>query len=169
MAITLLRHAAVARELQGCYLGWSDVSIDEELFDARRVESLKKSHFDSIISSDLLRCRQTVEKLGKRFRTDRRLREVKFKSHIEGKRFAEIEKLESYDEKYLISESSWHSYICEESKVSFRTRIEGFLSTLPKSKEVLLCSHGGTIKEIMAILGKERETLDYLEYRRYEL
>ena len=70
MAITLLRHAAVARELQGCYLGWSDVSIDEELFDARRVETLKKSHFDSIISSDLLRCRQTVEKLGKRFRTD---------------------------------------------------------------------------------------------------
>ena len=169
MSITLLRHAAVANELQGCYLGWSDVSIDEQLFDESKVAIFKEISFDVIISSDLLRCRQTVEKLGKRFRTDRRLREVKFKPHIEGKRFAEVEKLESYDTKYLASESTWHTYICEEPKVTFRKRIEDFLTTLPKDKEVLICSHAGTIKEIMAILGKEIEILQYLEYKTYEL
>ena len=169
MAVTLLRHAAVSKELQGSYLGWSDVDIDERLFDGSRISTLKETDFDLIISSDLIRCKQTLEKLKKPFTTDPRLREVKFKATIEGKKFSEIEKLQSYDPLFLESELSWHHYICEEPQVDFHQRIKDFLTTLPKDKEILLCSHAGSIKVMMGILGQEVKTLQYLEHRRYEL
>jgi len=94
LGLTLLRHAAVAKQLQGSYLGWSDVNIEVALFDASKVAKLKEKAFDIIISSDLLRCQQTLKKLGKSFTLKPSLREVKFNAEIEGKRFAEIEKLE---------------------------------------------------------------------------
>ncbi len=169
MALTLLRHAAVSKKLQGSYLGWSDVSIDERLFEMRKVSALREKDFDIIISSDLLRCRQTLEKLDKTFSTDPRLREVKFKAYIEGKKFSDIEKLQSYDTGYLKSEASWHTYICEEPQALFYKRIQDFLATLPSDKEILLCSHAGSIKVMMELLGKEVKTLKYLEYTTYEL
>ncbi len=169
MAVTLLRHAAVTKELQGSYLGWNDVSIDEELFDENKAFTLKETHFDLIISSDLIRCRQTLEKLGKTFTIDSRLREVKFKAEIEGKKFSDIEKLQSYHPKYLEAEATWHAYICEEPQALFRMRIEDFLTTLPQDKEILLCSHAGSIKVMMELLGKEIKTLKYLEHTTYEL
>ncbi len=155
--------------MQGTYLGWSDVSIDEKLFDKSKASILKKMHFDLIITSDLIRCKQTVKKLGKTFSTDKRLREVRFKAHIEGRRFSDIEKLQSYDPMYLNSEATWHNYICEESQAAFHKRIEDFLTTLPKEKEILICSHAGTIKVIMKLLEKEVRTLNYLEYIKYKL
>lgn len=169
MAITLLRHAAVAKELQGSYLGWSDVCIDGVLFDESSASTLKEIHFDLIISSDLIRCRQTLERLGKGFTTDTRLREVKFKPHIEGKQFCDVEKLQSYNALHLESELSWHTYICEEPQALFHKRIEDFFATLPKDKEILLCSHAGSIKVMMGILGKEVKTLKYMEHIKYEL
>ncbi len=169
LGLTLLRHAAVDKQLQGTYLGWSDVSIDIKLFEEHKISVLKEKEFDIIISSDLRRCQQTLKKLEKNFTTDPRLREVKFNSEIEVKRFAEIEKLKSYHTSYLESESSWHEYICEESKIDFTKRLKDFLATLPKDKETLLCSHAGSIKAMMSILRQEEETLKYLEYRRYEL
>lgn len=169
MSLTLLRHAAVSRELQGSYLGWSDVPIDDNLFDENSTFTLKEKDFDIIISSDLIRCRQTLERLGKKFTTDTRLREVKFKAHIEGKKFSEIEKLQSYDTQYLQSEATWHTYICEESQTLFCKRIKDFLATLPTDKEILLCSHAGSIKVMMGLLGKEVRTLKYLEHTIYEL
>lgn len=168
-SITLLRHAAVTKELQGCYLGWSDVNIEEQLFDETKAATLRETHFDIIISSDLMRCTQTLDKLDKVFTIDKRLREVKFKAKIEGKRFSDIEKLQSYHPLYLESETTWHTYICEETQVLFHKRIEDFLATLPKDKEILICTHAGSIKVMMDILGKKVETLKYLEYRTYEL
>ncbi len=169
MAVTLLRHAAVSKELQGSYLGWNDVGIDEELFEESKVSTLKETHFDLIISSDLIRCKQTLEKLRKIFTTDSRLREVKFKAEIEGKRFSDIEKLQSYRPEYLEFEDTWHTYICEEPQALFRKRIEDFLTTLPRDKEILLCSHAGSIKVMMELLRKEVKTLKYLEHTTYEL
>ncbi len=169
MALTLLRHAAVAKEFQGTYLGWSDIGIDETLFDHNKVSALKQENFDLVISSDLIRCRQTLEKLGKTFTSDPRLREVKFKTEIEGKQFSDIEKLQSYDPLYLESEATWHTYICEESQAHFRKRIKDFLATLPRDKEILLCTHAGSIKMMMELLGKEVKTLKYLDYTTYAL
>ncbi len=169
LGLTLLRHAAVAKQLQGTCLGWNDVSIEVALFEAFKVAKLKEKAFDIVISSDLLRCQQTLKKIGKSFTLNPSLREVKFNSEIEGKRFTEIEKLESYDKRYLESESSWHNYICKESQIDFTTRLKTFLNTLPKDKEILLCSHAGSIKVMMGILGQKEEQLNYLEYRRYEL
>ncbi|MEA1954199.1 MAG: histidine phosphatase family protein [Campylobacterota bacterium] len=169
MALTLLRHAPVAKALQGTYLGWSDVSIDNTLLDAYQLSTLKEKAFDICIASDLKRCGETLEALNKTFTTDSRLREVKFKSEIEQKSFADIEQLEDYDVSSLDSEASWHTYICEESQEHLHQRLKDFLSTLPTNREILLCSHAGSISAMMALLGQKVETLKYLEFRRYEL
>ena len=169
MELTLLRHAAVPKKFQNTYLGWSDVGIEEKLFDEDKACILKKTDFDLVISSDLIRCTQTIKKVGKTFTTDPRLREVKFKSHIEGKQFSDIEKMHSYDPLYLESEAAWHIFICEESQALFRKRLEDFLNTLAEDKKILICSHAGSIRLMMSILGKEVKTLKYLEHIKYNL
>ena len=162
MAIVFLRHAALAKSEQKKYHGWSNICIDEELFDSTKVEKLKSMKFDLIISSDLLRCRQTLDKMSLSYKVDERLREICFKKEIEGKSFEEVEALESYSSEYLLCESTWHNYICTESKDEFKSRLEEFLSELPKNN-ILICSHKGAILEMLNILGYKIKNIDYLE------
>ncbi|MBD3793113.1 MAG: histidine phosphatase family protein [Campylobacterales bacterium] len=163
MTLTLLRHAAPPKEQQNRYHGWSNLSIDERLIDRHQIALLKAKKFDLIISSDLQRSIQTVETLQQPFETTKALREVAFKAEIEGKSFSEIEQLPSFKKQYLISEEHWHNYICQESANDFRRRIKAFLATLPQNKTILLCTHAGTIKEILRIVGQQPITLGYLE------
>jgi len=170
MALTFLRHAALPIEHQGRYNGWRDIPLDKRLFDLKKVEELKKRTFDTIYSSDLTRCLETVELLFdgrlKPYPTTA-LREVKFNEEIEGKSFEEIEKLASFRPSYLESNSSWHHYICAESENKFNTRLKAFLDTLPNDKNILICSHAGAITAMLTILNRPYIKLDYLEY--YEL
>ena len=46
------------------------------------------------------------------------------------------------------SKKSWHQYICLESLEDFKMRIESFISDLPQNKEILICTHGGILREI---------------------
>ncbi len=164
MALTLLRHAPLPMPYYHRYNGWSDISIDANLFNESKIKLIRDKVFDSIFSSDLKRCKQTLERLNRTFITDTRLREVKFRDEIEGKSFDEIEKLESFDSKYLENETTWHNYICEESQQTFMNRIEDFLATLPYDKEILVCAHAGTIESMLKILKQPRKKIDYLEY-----
>lgn len=160
MALTLLRHAAPSVEYHGRYIGHTDICIDLQLFDSITLPY----SYDAIYSSDLLRCTQTLEALGyPDFKTDERLREVAFKKHFEGKSFTQIEQIKEYHSSYLESQEMWHTFICEESHEHFRQRIEMFLEELPLHKNILVCSHGGTIREILSILKREPKTMDYLE------
>ena len=85
MAITLLRHASLAKEHQGRYNGWTDLPIDKTLFNAKKVALLSKQKFDEVYASDLIRCTQTLEMMGiEEYISDERLREVRFKAEIEG-------------------------------------------------------------------------------------
>ena len=169
MALTLLRHAALAKEHEHRYNGWTDLDIDPELFDAQKVALLKQQKFDIVYSSDLVRCQQTLEMMGiEEYITDERLREVRFNTEIEGLNFNEIEKLDSYKSSYIEQRESWHAYICDESQEAFEVRIKDFLEALPIDKEILICSHGGTLQKMMVILGYAKNTIAYLEHIRVD-
>ena len=169
MVLTLLRHAPLHPKYQGRYNGWTDLEIEPSLFDAKAVEILTKIPFDHIYSSDLLRCTQTLTYMGiEHYTTDERLREVRFKAHIEGKSFQEITTHPSYDESMLESRERWHNYICAESQQAFERRIRAFLHNLPKEGEILICSHAGTLQKMLYMLGLSKEKIDYLEFVRME-
>lgn len=161
MALTLLRHAPPPPAYQRRYLGHTDIAIDPACFEPIRLPRA----YDTIYSSDLSRCTQTLEALGYvDFRTDDRLREVRFKDRFEGKSFGEIERMEEYDPSALESHERWHAFVCDESIDAFRGRIGAFLSELPADREILVCTHGGVIREILSqLLGSSGE-VDYLEY-----
>jgi alpha-ribazole phosphatase len=161
MSLTLLRHAPLSKKYHGRYIGHTDLSIDPELFSP----IILPHTYDLIYSSDLCRCTQSLEALGySDFKTDERLREVAFKKEFEGKNFEEIEKMESYDPRFLESQERWHTFICEETIEEFRGRIQSFLEELPHAQNILVSSHGGTIREILSLLKSEPKRLDYLEY-----
>lgn len=150
--ITFLRHAPLALKNQKCYNGHIDLDIDSSLVDFKQIETIQKQKYDLVYSSDLKRCTQTLDLLKLSYKKDERLREVKFKEEFEGKSFAEISKMPIYDEKYLSSFESWHEFIAQESIEKYKQRVNSFLNELPKNSDILVCSHGGTIKLIHSLL-----------------
>jgi broad specificity phosphatase PhoE len=169
MALTLLRHASLGEKYVKRYNGWSDIEIDSDSFDMKKVSILKDINFDFIYSSDLKRCTQTLDMLEiDDYFTDARLREVRFRDEIEGKSFKEVQKLPSYQADYIEDRERWHNYICEEHPALFEARIKSFLNDLPKEKEILICSHSGTLQKMMALLGYAKQSIDYLEWIRVE-
>ena len=164
MALTLLRHGALPQKYHKRYIGWSDISIDPELFEHKKIALLKRQKFDIVYSSDLIRCKQTLEMMDiKEYSTDERLREVRFKDEIEGKNFEEIEKLPSFKSKYLEKRKKWHKYISYDHPKAYEARIKSFLEELPQDKEILICSHGGTLQKMMVFLGYAKSKIEYLE------
>ncbi len=155
--ITLLRHASLPLKYQKRYIGHSDIEIDNSLVNCEKLINLKKQNYDLVYSSDLKRCAQTLDLLELKYITDKRLREVKFKKKIEGKSFSELEKLDIYNSKYLKSPKLWYEFICDEALVSYKSRVESFIKELPKSKNILICCHAGTIRMIKSII----EDIDY--------
>jgi len=169
MALTLLRHAPLAPRHAHRYNGWTDISIDDDLFDEKEIAILKRIDFDFVYSSDLSRCMQTLDKMEiDDYFTDARLREVRFRDELEGLNFNEIEKLPSYRASYTKSKEQWHQYICQEHPALFEARIRSFLADLPKDREILICSHGGTLQKMMALLGYAKQKIDYLEWIRID-
>jgi broad specificity phosphatase PhoE len=164
MVITFLRHGPLSLQYQNRYNGHKNIPIDKILFDISKIKPLQNKIFDLAISSDLDRCTQTLKTIKQSFTTDKRLREVKFKAEVEGKSFEEVEKLESFDLKYLKNETTWHNYICDETQQVFKARLQDFLAALPPNKKILVCSHAGAIKEMLNILKQPIQTIHYLEY-----
>ena len=148
MKLILLRHATVIEAYKKCYNGWVDPDI----------QPFKKNldiHFDQVISSDLKRCTQTLNALNiTDYSTDMRLREVRFKGHIEGKTFEQIGPPASA----LTTMKHWYEYLCDESQFDYRNRIESFLDDL-NHDNILLCTHRGTIGMIQSIVSGR----DYFE------
>ena len=162
--IIFLRHGVLPKKYQNRYNGWSDISIDITLCDFEKINPLKDENFDLIFSSDLLRCTQTLDALQLTYTKDCRLREVKFNREIEGKSFEEIANLATFKQSYLETNELWHSYIAAEKKADFNDRLKEFLNSLPKSKNILICSHAGAIKEMLNILKHPINEIQYLEF-----
>lgn len=87
MKLTLLRHGVVAKKYEGCYNGWIDIDIQ----NIEPVEMFQDTTFDVIYTSDLIRCTKTLKLLNfSNYKVDPRVREICFKSEVEGKNFDEI-------------------------------------------------------------------------------
>ena len=169
MALTLLRHAAVHPRYQKRYNGWTDLGIEPTLFDAKMVAPLCKQRFDHIYSSDLMRCQETLSFMEMApYTTDERLREVRFKTHIEGLSYQEVSQRADFDASLLEDHRAWHNYICMESYEAFSRRIGTFLADLPKDKEVLVCTHGGVMHHMLSLLHLPLQQIDYLNWIRIE-
>ncbi len=167
MAVTLLRHGALARKYQKRYIGHSDIGLDMNAFDHAKAAVFKQQRFDTIYSSDLLRCTQTLQLLGFReFGMTAMLREVAFKDEIEMKSFDEIAQLQSFSQAFLKDEKTWLDYIAKESYEQFMDRIKAFLQQLDTDREVLLCTHKGVANAVCQMYGIERNHFDYLDWIR---
>jgi len=172
MALILLRHASPPVHCQNRYWGHTDISIDPDLFDQAKLDSLRYERFDRVYTSDLLRCTETLEAMGHTdFIREPRLREVRFKPEIEGKTFAEIERMEEFSPAYLESSHTWHQFICDEPEKAFHKRIQSFFDELDPNKHLLICSHAGTINAILSLLQPDQPPAapGYLDYVRVSL
>lgn len=169
MAITFLRHASLPKRYHKRYNGWRDIPIEPQTIPKEAYFFLERLSFDKVYSSNLQRCTQTLERVGIcSYQTDARLREVAFKPWVEGRSFEEISQRISYHPSLLESEKRWHRFICQESLFQFEKRLNDFLATLDPTKEILICSHGGSIKKMLSLLGYDGISLDYLEWIRIE-
>lgn len=168
MAITLIRHGALEKKYQRRYVGHSNICLDLNLFDEDKIKDLKKTRFDEVYSSDLLRCTSTLDKIGFSYKKDIRLREVKFKDKFELKSFDEVSKFPCFKQKYLDSNNSWHEYICEESLLFFEKRIKDFVESLDFTKEILICSHAGALKILSSYL-KDETNFEYLDIKKIDI
>jgi len=164
MAIILLRHAPLPIEFQKRFIGHSNIEIDLLLADISKLVEIKNTKFDMVYSSDLKRCTQTLDLINFEYEIDSRLREVKFKEIFEQKTFDEIESMDIFEDKYLDCMDTWHEFICEESLEEYKNRGKSFLQDLPKDKNILICSHAGTIKMLYKLLtNNELLEVDCLE------
>jgi len=169
MALTLLRHAPLHPRYQKRYNGWTDLSIEPSLFDAHMVQPLCQQHFDHIYSSDLMRCQETLSFMEiLPYTIDARLREVRFKAHIEGLSYQEVSRRSDFSEVLLEDHMAWHDYICAEHYEAFGKRIGSFLADLPQNKEILICTHGGVIQRMLALLHLPPQQVSYLDWIRIE-
>lgn len=167
MDLTLLRHAAPMAKYQGCYNGHTNIAIDPKHFEYDKIASLAQRRYDRIYTSDLIRCRATLEQMQiNDYILDERLREVRFKPAIEGKRFADIEQMEGYSPELLTTQESWHAFICDEPLQTFRERIQHFLEELPRDQTILICTHGGVIAMMLSVLAPQSPaaSLAYLDH-----
>jgi len=171
MALTLLRHGPVHPRYQRRYNGWTDLPLERTLFEPHKLRELQTIPFDAVYCSDLRRCTETLDALGiADYTTDARLREVRFKAHIEGKNFNDVSKQKDFSSELLNDERAWHAYVCAESYERFSQRIQHFLDeTTWHDKEVLVCTHGGVIHKIYTLLSLPYvQPLSYGEYIRIE-
>ncbi len=156
MKITLLRHAPVSKEFLNRFNGWIDIGIDKEEILRRKkdLDFLLKEKFDNIYSSDLKRCKETLEVLGfENFIALKEFREIAFKDFAEGKSFEEIEKNIKIPKKAFLSTENWIDFIAKESLEDFTKRVKRGIKKL-KGDNILICTHKGVMELFLKIYKK---------------
>ncbi|MDQ2966963.1 MAG: histidine phosphatase family protein [Actinomycetota bacterium] len=166
--LLLVRHGETDWNRDGRWQGGSDTTLNDlGREQARSLADQLDGNIDVVYSSDLARARETAEilaaKLGLEVRVDPRLRERGFGSW-EGLTTPEIE------ERFADSHRHW----CAgegagaddaETFENFSTRVNDFLADvlrLHPGEEVLVISHGGSIRVIHALAAG----LDYVRDHR---
>ena len=153
MKLTLLRHFEVIEEYQGKYNGHIDIPLSAKgIEEAKKLAStLHNKHFDAIYCSDLQRAKQTLQQLNLNAPTTFTplLREKSWGKH-EGMSF---EQIEASGITYTTFEE-WIAKLDGESYEAFFKRITFFLNQLHNQKDnnILLVTHSGVIKTILAII-----------------
>jgi broad specificity phosphatase PhoE len=155
--LLLVRHGGTDWNRDGRWLGGSDARLtDVGREQARALAQQLDGEIDVLYSSDLARARETAEivaaKLGLEVRLDPRLRERGFGSW-EGLTTTEIEeRFADAHRRWLAGEGAGADDA--EAFEDFSARVEDFLSDvlrLHPGEEVLVVSHGGSIRVIHAL------------------
>lgn len=153
LELTLVRHAATALNDARRYQGWIDPPLSERgRADALRVGArLGGRSFDHILSSDLRRCRETLELAlpDHSVEVDRRLRELDFGSW-DGKTYEECLASDEVALQVWIEDPLGTSPPQGEPFELFRARVDAVLDALPTEGRVLIVTHGGPIRRMLA-------------------
>ncbi len=150
--IFLLRHGNTG--YLGRYIGASDVPLSpdgvEEICNLHQF--IKRYHFDLVICSPLLRCRQTFENLNlnQTVIVDERIREINF-GRWEKLTFDEIEKCDPVLLKQWASSEKSFEFPEGESTNNFISRVEDFSKYIYslRGNRVLIITHGGIIRHLI--------------------
>lgn len=145
----------------GCYIGSSDVPVtDKGLTQARKTGILlQQLGIDTIFSSPMLRCRQTLDalKISCSSQLCEHLREIDF-GRWEGKNFQQISQQDPLLVDSWIADPEQFSFPDGESLGEFRQRVVSFKNQLQKTTDenILVVSHGGVIRHLLCLfLGLE--------------
>ena len=161
MRIFMVRHGETLLNKKGCYYGLTDVSLSD--YGIRQAEELglllADQTFDRVISSPLVRARQTARRIlgdsSLPVETDMRLSEQNF-GIFEGLTYHEIES--AYPGELAMWNESFESYRIPdgESFADVRSRADSFADDLWKmtasTGTLLLAAHKGTLGHLLASL-----------------
>jgi alpha-ribazole phosphatase len=160
MKLILVRHGETDWNVRRIVQGHKGVLLNKKgIEQARKVAlHLKKEKIDAIYSSDLKRARQTTVAIAKFHKVpviySRLIRERKF-GDMEG---ISIEEYRKVREKSAVPKYLYRPLGGGENYIDIRKRVNNFLSMLRKKhgkQTVLVVSHGGLIRTIVAILTKK--------------
>ncbi|KAH3674463.1 hypothetical protein WICMUC_003300 [Wickerhamomyces mucosus] len=154
----LIRHGQTEYNKQGILQGHLDIPLNEEGFSQVKKVSIylapQLSLIDSILSSDLIRCRQTTQGILDQgykgdLQYDSKFRE-RYMGEIQGKKI---------DEAIAYAESQGKSHYKQFGELpnEFNGRITELLEELKsiEDKNVILVTHGGFIRSVLKNLGHE--------------
>lgn len=154
MDLFLVRHSITEWNQQKRYLGHTNQGlVKEELKQFDRLKNeLQKRRFDHVITSDLLRCQETLDylEIPTKITVDHRLREMNF-GDWEGKTYNELKGVKAY-QNWL---NNWEDAPVPngESATTFKLRINSFfhdlfqqINDLKGNQKFLIVTHGGVIR-----------------------
>ncbi len=160
--IYIVRHGQTDWNIQRRTQGHSDIPLnDTGRAQARAlIPQIQTLGIDRIIVSDLSRARETAEIINegihKPTTIDVRLREINY-GDFEGQIFPNPEdkiwNTFNYDPNQFHAESKEHLY----------QRVKDFFGTLPRDENILIVSHGGTIR-MMGYYAEHPDTFDLALY-----
>ena len=160
VAVTLLRHGVTQANLEKRYLGWTDIPIIEEAKRKLQESKIFGEQFDLCITSDLLRAKQTAEILCPRLELIKKpaFREMNFGAW-EMKTYEDLKGNLDYrnwiDNPKLVTPPGGEEFLEMAARVDAgfqRLRQE----TMERgSKNILLVTHGGVIRYLLATRTKE--------------
>ncbi len=160
----LIRHGMTVFNQEKKYLGHSDIPVLREPLETayqKLRNEFADRKIDTIISSDLARCRQTAEYLFPKqsISVDSRLREMNF-GDWEGRKYEELKE----DKEYSGWLSDWKRKQIPngESWPLFHERIKDFLDSLLKDStefgtDIAIVTHKGVIREMVSLLSDAEE------------
>ncbi len=143
--IYIVRHGQTDWNINRRTQGHTDIPLNETGREQARtlISQIQTLGIDRIITSDLSRAHETAaiinETLQKPLTIDARLREINY-GDFEGKIFADS------------TDKIWHTFNYEpdkfhaESMEHLYRRIKDFYDTLPRDENILIATHGGTIR-----------------------
>ncbi len=153
LRVTLVRHGTTGWNDTGRYQGWSDTPLSEGgRAEAERLRGrLAGERWDRVMSSDLLRARETAEIAvpGVPVETDPRLREMHFGAW-EGLTWDECTARDGDLPARWTSDPASCAPPEGESVAEFEARVGAALDALPVDGNVLVVAHAGTIHAVLA-------------------